>query len=406
MPAFVTVLQDQLDQLRKGLRSQRLRVVEAVAFAVEGEDVYHLFTSRPPYRPTGVPVPGFFVMREAGRLPDNLEAVLRERGAGGASPVVVVDASPSGGSEAFLGPAMNAPCVLHVVSPRSDASARMRGLLESDALALRRVLIAGLGSFGSTAAVELAKAGVGGFDLFDMDRLEPGNVMRHQCGVADIGRLKTRAVRDAILGHNPAAEVATHDCDINDSLPLLRECASRCDLVICLCDQGRSRFNCNAVAVAAGRPALFARAITRAAGGDVFRLRPGGPCLACLFSQGVQQGADEVGSQRQADWQTPDYAPPRSSADLVQPGLAADIAPIVQMLVKLAIVELAPRGSPQWDSLREDLSAPFYIWANRRDLIYKDWQPMRTFYNRNSIMRWYGVDVAREPGCMTCSLSA
>jgi hypothetical protein len=89
----------------------------------------------------------------------------------------------------------------------------------------------------------------------------------------------------------------------------------------------------------------------------------------------------------------------------VQPGLAADIAPIVQMAVKLALVEIAPRGAAHWDRLREDLAAPFYIWANSRDEIYRDWQPMQYFYNRNSILRWYGVRVERDAGCLTCGMA-
>jgi len=406
MPFFVTVLESQLDELRRRAHTRRLRVVEGVAFAVHGEGVYHAFSEHPPYQPVGNPVPAFFVVKDGSRLPANVTGSLADMGAAEDTPVVVLDEAGLEAPVAYMGPGLDETCVLHVISPKKDAAKRRVGLLESDMLAERRVLVVGLGSFGSTVAVELAKAGVGKFALVDGDRLEPGNIMRHQCGLADIGRYKTLAVRDAILARNPDAGVETWECDVNSDLSMLRRNVTGSDVLICLTDQGRSRFNCNAAAVAAGRPALFARAITRAAGGDVFRYRPGGPCLACLFNQGLAPGEDEVSNSRQAAEEAPDYAPEGYDERLVQPGLAADIAPIVQMVVKLALVEMAPRGAAHWERLREDLSAPFYIWANSRDEIYQDWQPMQYFFNRNSILRWYGVRAERDAACMTCGLSS
>ncbi len=404
MPAQVSVLKAQLEELRESARRRHLRVVEGVAFGLPGEDVFHCFSTRPSYQPHGSPLPCFFVMQEGGRLPTELPRTLASLRAADKSPVVIVPFNGLDAPTAFIGTAMSERATLHLLCPLDDAASRSRGLLESGMLATRRVLIAGLGSFGSTAAVELAKAGVGSFALLDMDRLEPGNVTRHECGLADVGRWKTLAVRDAILARNPAAKVDTFELDLNTRLDLVCEEARRSDLVICVTDQARSRFNCNVAALSAARPALFARAITRATGGDVFRMRPGGPCLSCLFNQGLSMGEDEVASERAAAERTPDYAPPGSAVQ-AQPGLACDIAPLVQMLVKLALVELAPRGIGHWERLREDLAAPFYIWANRRDDIYRDWQAMDYLYNRNSIMRWYGVRVPRDSSCMSCSMS-
>lgn len=406
MPTYITVLESQLEELRRRAHTRRLRVVEGVAFVVKGEGVYHAFSEEPPYQPAGHPLPAFFVVKEGPHMPRDAAELLQDMGAAEDTPVIVLDEPGLEKPSAYMGPVFENECVLHVVSPKKDAAKRTSGLLESSILAERRAFIVGLGSFGSTVAVELAKAGVGRFALVDHDRLEPGNIMRHQCGIADIGRYKTLAVRDAILARNPDAVIETYEADANSDLVMLRENTKASDVLICLTDEGRSRFNCNATAVTAGRPALFARAITRAAGGDVFRYRPGGPCLACLFNQGLAPGDDEVSNARQAAAETPDYAPEGYDASLVQPGLAADIAPIVQMVVKLALVEMAPRGNAHWDRLREDLAAPFYIWANSRDELYRDWQPMGYFYNRNSILRWYGVRVDRDKGCMTCGLSS
>ena len=59
--------------------------------------------------------------------------------------------------------------------------ARNAPVLETDALAAKRVLCVGLGSGGSTVADLLARSGVGRFVLWDNDSLEPHNVARHVC---------------------------------------------------------------------------------------------------------------------------------------------------------------------------------------------------------------------------------
>ena len=72
------------------------------------------------------------------------------------------------------------------------------------------------------------------------------------------------------------------------------------------------------------------------------------------------------------------------------------------MIVKLALLEIS-RGLPSGlDGLDEDLVADFYIWANRRDESYVEWPPMEYYFNRNSILRWYGAEVERDATCLVC----
>ena len=66
-----------------------------------------------------------------------------------------------------------------------------------------RVAIAGLGGLGSNIAVSLTRAGVGELLLVDFDRVEISNLNRQQYDIADIGRLKTEALRDHLLKINP-----------------------------------------------------------------------------------------------------------------------------------------------------------------------------------------------------------
>src|SRR5579863_14824 len=59
---------------------------------------------------------------------------------------------------------------VQTVPIREELFSRVHGLYETDVLKTKTVLIVGVGSGGSTIAIELAKAGVGNFILIDHDR--------------------------------------------------------------------------------------------------------------------------------------------------------------------------------------------------------------------------------------------
>ena len=117
-----------------------------------------------------------------------------------------------------------------------DIYSRSEGLIENGALLKKRVLIIGLGSFGSVIAVDLAKAAVGSFALMDFDRLERHNIVRHACFLKDVGRLKTDAVEELIIGKNPYAVVDKFAIDMNDDLELVGREIDKADIVICATD--------------------------------------------------------------------------------------------------------------------------------------------------------------------------
>lgn len=90
-----------------------------------------------------------------------------------------------------------------------DIFSRNTGILESDIMLKKGVVIIGCGSVGSLVALELARAGVGRFFLIDSDIFGYHNICRHQCGIQDVGKYKTTAVKERILQINPYAEVHT-----------------------------------------------------------------------------------------------------------------------------------------------------------------------------------------------------
>ncbi|MDY0278447.1 MAG: hypothetical protein RBQ97_10235, partial [Acholeplasma sp.] len=162
----------------------------------------------------------------------------------------------------------------------------------------------------------------------------------------------------------------------------------------------------NTIAVEIKKKIIFGRAITRAEGGDVFRYNPveNKPCLACLIGKGLfnfQQ--EEISTARQASMNLPAYTSVEDKAAAIQVGLSSDILPICNMIVKLTLVELSKGLSSGLASLEEDLIADYYIWANRREIKYKNLPKMEFKANQPSILRWYGVRVPKDQNCFICN---
>jgi len=75
-------------------------------------------------------------------------------------------------------------------------------------LSSKRVAVFGLGGVGSSAALALARAGVGCFSLFDFDIVEPSNINRQMLAFhLTVGKKKTAVLREMIADINPNAEI-------------------------------------------------------------------------------------------------------------------------------------------------------------------------------------------------------
>lgn len=292
-----------------------------------------------------------------------------------------------------------------VIPSRENIYKRNKGLIELDILAGKRVLIIGLGSGGSPIAIELAKAGVGQFALADFDRVELHNLSRHICSLQDLGRLKTDAVADAIRGKNPFAVVDRLPIDINRNLDILEDEIAKADVVLCCTDNNSSRFNTSRLLVKHGKTGIFGRAITRAEGGDVLIYRPGQPCYFCLlgsdwYDQTAEEIADEASARRAGH--IPAYVSAEDAEAFVQVGLGADIEPISNMMVKLALVELSRGTESGITSLEEEFKPNYYLWANRRERQYSNWGSFTNTDGMPTIMKWYGINISHDENCAIC----
>lgn len=301
-----------------------------------------------------------------------------------------------------------AKCEVNYIPSKEELYSRNKGILEINILENKRVMIVGLGSFGSNIAIELAKAGVGSFSLFDFDRVELHNLARHTCTTNDLGRLKTDAIEDAIKGKNPYATVDKHPININNDIELLESEIKKADIVICATDNNKSRFNISTALVKLSKTGIFGRAVTRAEGGDVFRYRPGGPCYCCLIGAGFfDSNAEEITDVQSArrDGRIAAYVSSEDADAMVQVGLSADIEPICNLMVKLTLVELSKGADSGISCLESELIYDYYMWANRRERRHVNWAPLPNAANRPTILRWYGARIPHNESCPLCSNS-
>lgn len=169
-------------------------------------------------------------------------------------------------------------CQLEGYSLKIDIFSRNTGILESDIMLRKGVVIIGCGSVGSLVALELARAGVGRFFLIDMDILSYHNICRHQCGILDVGKYKTTALRERILQINPTAEIHVSHKRIQD-VPL-REIEPFCtpDAIMVGCADNREGdyYAAQMLAKPNGMPFISIGCWERAFAGEIFYCLPQG----------------------------------------------------------------------------------------------------------------------------------
>ena len=104
-----------------------------------------------------------------------------------------------------------------------------------------RIAIVGVGGVGSWAAEALARSGVAGLTLIDLDHVSESNINRQiQATSATLGQAKVQALRERIAGIHPGCEVIGVEEFVDESnWPALLPHAV--DAVIDACDQVRAK---------------------------------------------------------------------------------------------------------------------------------------------------------------------
>lgn len=101
-----------------------------------------------------------------------------------------------------------------MVPSRGEMRAQLierHGREKYELFAASTVAICGLGGLGSNIAVTLARAGIGKLILIDFDTVDVSNLHRQQYKAAQVGRLKTDALRENLSEIAPYTTLETHN---------------------------------------------------------------------------------------------------------------------------------------------------------------------------------------------------
>lgn len=148
------------------------------------------------------------------------------------------------------------------------------------ALADARVLIVGLGGLGCPVSLALAAEGVRRFTFVDPDTVELTNLHRQPWHhTADLGRPKVVSASERLRKAFPSAEVNARIDRLDEQNAL--ELFGQHTLVIDGTDRIDAKFLLSDAAVRAGVPLIYGGVLKME--GQAMAIRPGGPCLRCLF---------------------------------------------------------------------------------------------------------------------------
>ncbi len=172
---------------------------------------------------------------------------------------------------------------------RRQAALRVVGPEGQRKLAASTVLVVGCGGLGSAQAQFLARAGVGRLILADRDIIQLYNLpyqfiydekdVTERMPKAEAAARRLRAVNSGIT---------IEPVVVNVTAANVEELLARADLLMDATDNFETRYLLNDAAVKAGKPWVYGGVL--GTDGTVMAVRPGGPCLRCLFPEQPAEG--------------------------------------------------------------------------------------------------------------------
>lgn len=274
-------------------------------------------------------------------------------------------------------------CSTFTVDLEEGTFHRVEGIFETDLLNDKKVVIFGQGTGGSLIANYLARSGIGSLVLVDRgDRIKPPNISRHLCGISDLGRLKTEAMKEKLSEVNPRLEVECANFDASEAYDKVEKRVKDADLVVEATGSPYVAFTVNEACWDLGIPSIYGGVFERGVGGFVQRVEPPEtPCFNCV------QGKIIEGSSLPSRDGPVAYSSVGDPAELdAEPGLYVDASFVGLIQVKVALLTLLKgTGSNLGDIPRE-----FILWGNRESELFS------TFFER----KW--VKAKKRPGCPVC----
>ncbi|QEE15275.1 ThiF family adenylyltransferase [Promethearchaeum syntrophicum] len=251
-------------------------------------------------------------------------------------------------------------------NPTYDLYQRTYGVLEKmiDSIEEKSLLIIGLGSMGSTIALELAKSGFRKFSLVDPDILNPVNVCRHIGFLSDIGKHKVEIVREQIMQKNPYADVVPYPNDLflNKNLPILAHLIKESDIIIDTTAVESVGMLINKFALELNKVAIYCYCYRNAILGRIFKVIPKRtPCYSCVQQSLMKDEGyfSSLGKNSSEDDDLNGNVYFEGYSEPGIPGISIDIN-FVNLFVCKFIIETLKKELHQIPMLKAD----HYLWQN------------------------------------------
>jgi hypothetical protein len=314
-------------------------------------------------------------------------------------------------------PPSTEPCVLITREPSPDGSPLLSGLIATkqtdhvviehlafkvlkkevtpferapavlvESMAVKRVLMVGLGSGGSEIALNLAASGLGELTMVDPDTVGTENYFRYITGRSDLGRKKVNVVRSQIRERELPCKTVRLDFDVVESADKLRGLLlAKPDLLVCATDSIASRRTINTNAVLMNIPCIIAGTLDEGRIGEVLLVLPyQTPCYECIRLQlGATLGDGGT------DLRSPTPYVGAEQASIQSSSLRSDIAAVAALTTRAAFSLLLPARFPA-------LPANYIVWGREADATYG---PPFRFELPMSVNYFRGV---RREDCPVC----
>lgn len=235
-----------------------------------------------------------------------------------------------------------------------------------ESLSSKKIAIVGVGSGGGELAVQFASAGVGTLFVFDGERLEPANLIRHQLTRCDLGRRKVTAIATNLVERDLPTKVAEYFTDVvvwadefRSSLAELKP-----DLIVCATDSRESRRFVNYCSAKLGIPLVIAGILDQGRIGEVLHYDPGK--TACYECVRLELGAALEQPSAEGRPQIPYVG--GEAEDLQSGAYRFDVSIVSGLATRIALHALAPEHFEAlptnylvWGRERTEYNAPFHF---------------------------------------------
>lgn len=263
----------------------------------------------------------------------------------------------------------------------------------------KKVAIIGMGSGGSLLAVYLSKSGVKDFIFIDDDQLETHNIIRHICDLTQIGRFKTKAVKDYIEFRVPEVSITTVEkkfsihtkADADFYLDLFKEV----DLIVAVSGEHSVNFALNDFIHSnkLNVPIIYAGTFDGVKGGLMFQVDPRKEdyCYHCIYSDPINNGNIKTDSIPNIIELEKKISYDRTLQEqLAQPGLGLDIDNLTILLSKFCLDVLLAENEHGLYQFPYN----FYMWFNRT-ITNQD----KTAIKFEGLELYYYEDLEKDKSC-------